>query len=43
MRRNDKKPTYPTLLALPLFAEVEDNPVTNQNWYTIDYYAVKGY
>lgn len=33
----------PTLLALPLFAEVEDNPVTNQNWYTIDYYAVKGY
>ena len=33
----------PTLLALPLFADVEGNPSTNQNWYTIKYKSIKGY
>ena len=33
----------PTLLALSLFADVEGNPATNQNWYTINYKSVKGY
>lgn len=33
----------PTLLALPLFADVEKNPVSNQNWYTFDYKSIKGY
>lgn len=33
----------PTLLALPLFADVEKNPSTNQNWYTIEYKSIKGY
>ena len=33
----------PTLLALPLFADVEGNPSTNQNWYTIKYKSTKGY
>lgn len=33
----------PTLLALPLFADVEGNPSTNQNWYIIKYKSTKGY
>lgn len=33
----------PTLLALPLFADVEGNPSTNQNWYTFEYKSIKGY
>ena len=33
----------PTLLALPLFAAVEGNPSSNQNWYTIECQAIKGY
>ena len=33
----------PTLLALPLFAKVENSPVDNSNWYTITYENVKGY
>lgn len=33
----------PTLLALPLFADVEGNPSSNSNWYTIYYNDVKGY
>ena len=33
----------PTLLALPLFADVEGNPITDQNWYTINYKSTKGY
>ncbi len=33
----------PTLLALPLFADVEGNPSKNQNWYTIEYKSIKGY
>ncbi len=33
----------PTLLALPLFADVEGNPSTNQKWYTIEYKSIKGY
>ncbi len=33
----------PTLLALPLFADVQGNPVTNENWYTITYKDIRGY
>lgn len=33
----------PTLLALPLFAKVEGNPTSNENWYTIEYRSTKGY
>ena len=33
----------PTLLALPLFADVDGNPSTNTNWYTIKYKSIKGY
>ena len=33
----------PTLLALPLFAKVENNPKDNTNWYTIEYSSVQGY
>ena len=33
----------PTLLALPLFVDVEANPSTNTNWYTIEYKSIKGY
>lgn len=33
----------PTLLALPLFADVEGNPSTNQKWYTFEYQSTKGY
>jgi len=33
----------PTLLALPLFADVEGNPSNNQRWYTIEYQSIKGY
>ncbi|MCI8465284.1 MAG: hypothetical protein HFI63_05445 [Lachnospiraceae bacterium] len=33
----------PVLLALPLFSDVERNPVENTNWYTIQYKNVKGY
>ncbi len=33
----------PTLLALPLFADVEGNPSTNQKWYTFEYKSIKGY
>ncbi len=33
----------PTLLALPLFADVEGNPSENQDWYTFEYKSVKGY
>lgn len=33
----------PTLLALPLFADVEGNPSTNTKWYTIQYESIKGY
>lgn len=33
----------PTLLALPLFANVNGNPSTNQKWYTFEYKSIKGY
>ena len=33
----------PTLLALPLFANVENNPSTNTGWYTINVHDVRGY
>lgn len=33
----------PTLLALPLFADVEGNPSDNVNWYTVEYKSTKGY
>ena len=33
----------PTLLALPLFADVEKNPATNSNWYTFKYSGIAGY
>ena len=33
----------PTMLALPLFADVENNPSTNTNWYTINYKTIAGY
>lgn len=33
----------PTLLALPLFSDVENNPVEDTNWYTIEYSDIKGY
>lgn len=33
----------PTLLAIPLFADVEGNPSTNAKWYTIIYKSVRGY
>ena len=33
----------PTLLALPLFAEVEGNPSSESNWYTIKYEGIRGY
>ena len=33
----------PTLLALPLFADIEGNPSAQTNWYTIQYYDIKGY
>ncbi len=33
----------PILLAMPLFADVENNPTSNTNWYTIRYKNVKGY
>lgn len=33
----------PTLIGLPLFADVEHNPKNNTNWYTIKYSDVRGY
>lgn len=33
----------PTLLALPLFADVSGNPTSNERWYTITYKSTKGY
>ncbi len=33
----------PTLLALPIFADVESNPVDNSKWYTITYSGIAGY
>ncbi len=33
----------PTLIGLPLFADVKDNPKDNSNWYTINYKNIKGY
>lgn len=33
----------PTLIGLPLFADVEHNPKDNTNWYTINYSDIKGY
>lgn len=33
----------PTLLALPLFADVENNPSAKSNWYTIHYSGIAGY
>jgi len=33
----------PTLLALPIFADVQSNPVDNSQWYTIEYSSVAGY
>ncbi len=33
----------PILLGLPVFSEVEDNPVNNEKWYKIDYKGIKGY
>lgn len=33
----------PTFLPLPLFADVENNPVSNTAWYTIKYSEIKGY
>ena len=33
----------PTLLALPLFADVENNPKDNRGWYTIESKGIKGY
>ena len=33
----------PTLLALPLFADVEGNPSKNERWYTFEYKEIKGY
>ena len=33
----------PTLLALPIFADVESNPVDNSKWYTIKYSGIAGY
>ena len=31
----------PTLIGLPLFADVKDNPKDNSNWYTINYKNIK--
>ena len=33
----------PTLLALPIFADVESNPIDNSKWYTITYTGIAGY
>ena len=33
----------PTLLALPIFSDVQGNPATNSAWYTFDYHGIKGY
>lgn len=33
----------PTLLALPLFSDVEGNPMSSQDWYTFKYHSIKGY
>ena len=33
----------PTLLAMPLFSDVEGNPVGDTNWYTINYKTIRGY
>lgn len=33
----------PTLIGLPLFADLEYNPKDNSNWYTINYSEIKGY
>lgn len=33
----------PTLIGLPLFADLEYNPKDNSNWYTINYSDIKGY
>ena len=33
----------PTLLALPLFADVQNNPADNTGWYSIDYSEIVGY
>lgn len=33
----------PTLLALPIFAKVEKNPMSNSKWYTIEYSGIAGY
>ena len=33
----------PTLLALPLFSNVSNNPINNEKWYTMELNLVKGY
>lgn len=33
----------PAMMALPLFGDLENNPVNNQKWYTVECFAVKGY
>ncbi len=33
----------PTLIGLPIFADVEHNPKDNTNWYTIKYSDIRGY
>lgn len=33
----------PTLLAIPLFTDVTEEPLAKQNWYTIQYHGIKGY
>ena len=33
----------PTLLALPLFSNVANNPADNQDWYTIHFESIAGY
>ena len=33
----------PVMLALPLFADVQNNPKTNTDWYTIEYKDIRGY
>ena len=40
---NAKIQVKPTLLALPIFADVEKNPINNANWYTITYSGISGY
>lgn len=33
----------PVMLALPLFADVQNNPKTNTDWHTIEYKDIRGY